>query len=125
MDLRLKGQQVLVTGGSKGIGAACAKVFLQEGCSVTIVSRDAEKLGATRAELASFGKIAAFPADLSQSAERERVAEVGAAHVKSTLNHLGISFLIGFVGTQINAGTKSACTIRRSSYTPLYLYAVE
>ena len=74
MDLRLKGNHVLVTGGSKGIGAACARVFLAEGCAVTIVSRDAKTLEATRAELATFGDIKAFAADLSQPAERERVA---------------------------------------------------
>ena len=82
MDLRLKGQNVLVTGGSKGIGAACAKIFLQEGCNVTIVSRDAAKLDATRAELASFGPIKAFAADLSQSSERERVMT---AHPDTTI----------------------------------------
>ena len=76
MDLRLKGQKVLVTGGSKGIGAACAKVFLQEGCSVTIVSRDAAKLDAMRAELAAFGPVAAIAADLSKAAERERIASL-------------------------------------------------
>ena len=73
MDLRLKGQHVLVTGGSKGIGAACAKVFLQEGCSVTIVSRDAARLEIKRGELSAFGTVTAMPADLSQSSERERV----------------------------------------------------
>ena len=40
MDLQLKGKSVLVTGGSKGIGLACAKSFLAEGCSVHIASRD-------------------------------------------------------------------------------------
>lgn len=74
MDLRLKGQNVLVTGGSKGIGAACAKVFLDEGCSVTIVSRDAARLEATRAELAPLGVVSALAADLSKASERERVA---------------------------------------------------
>ena len=82
MDLKLRGQEVLVTGGSKGIGAACAKVFLQEGCNVTIVSRDAARLDTTCAELAKFGKIAAFPADLSKGSERERVT---AAHSNATI----------------------------------------
>jgi 3-oxoacyl-[acyl-carrier protein] reductase len=82
MELRLKGQRVLVTGGSKGIGAACAKVFLQEGCAVTIVSRDAVKLDAMRAELASLGDIKAFSADLSKGPERERVM---AAHGDTTI----------------------------------------
>jgi NAD(P)-dependent dehydrogenase (short-subunit alcohol dehydrogenase family) len=34
MDLELKGKSVLVTGGSKGIGLACARSFAAEGCRV-------------------------------------------------------------------------------------------
>lgn len=73
MDLKLRGQRVLVTGASKGIGAACAKTFLSEGCSVTLVSRDATRLEATRAELASLGAVDVFAADLSRAEERARV----------------------------------------------------
>jgi len=40
MDLNLKGKRVLVTGGSKGIGAACAAAFTAEGASVKIASRN-------------------------------------------------------------------------------------
>jgi 3-oxoacyl-[acyl-carrier protein] reductase len=82
MDLHLKDQKVLVTGGSKGIGAACAKVFLTEGCTVTIVSRDSARLDAMRAVLAAHGDINAFPADLSKGPERERVM---AAHGDTTI----------------------------------------
>ncbi len=74
MDLRLKGNRVLVTGGSKGIGSACAKVFLQEGCSVVLVARENAKLADTAAELKSLGKVETCSADLSQGEERERVA---------------------------------------------------
>ena len=88
MDLRLNGEHVLITGGSKGIGAACARVFLQEGCRVTIVARDAALLEATRAELASLGQIDAMAADLSQSSERERVA-AAATHTTILVNNAG------------------------------------
>jgi NAD(P)-dependent dehydrogenase (short-subunit alcohol dehydrogenase family) len=39
MDLGLRGKIVLVTGGSKGIGFACAEMFLAEGARIAICSR--------------------------------------------------------------------------------------
>jgi 3-oxoacyl-[acyl-carrier protein] reductase len=41
MDLGLKGLNVLVTGGSKGIGRHCAETFAAEGANVAICARDA------------------------------------------------------------------------------------
>lgn len=40
MDLNLKGKRALVTGGSKGIGRACAEVLAQEGCTVLVAARN-------------------------------------------------------------------------------------
>ena len=51
MDLELRGRRVLVTGGSKGIGFACAKGFLAEGAIVAIVSRSDANLAAARERL--------------------------------------------------------------------------
>ena len=39
MDLHLTNQHVLITGGSKGIGFACAKAFLEESAKTSLVSR--------------------------------------------------------------------------------------
>jgi NAD(P)-dependent dehydrogenase (short-subunit alcohol dehydrogenase family) len=44
MDLGLKDSIVLVTGGSKGIGLACARSFAAEGARVAIASRGEENL---------------------------------------------------------------------------------
>jgi NAD(P)-dependent dehydrogenase (short-subunit alcohol dehydrogenase family) len=51
MNLHLSDKHVLITGGSKGIGLACAQAFLEEGARVTIVSRDAAHLQAARQSL--------------------------------------------------------------------------
>src|SRR5258706_3841106 len=46
VDLELRGKQVLVTGGSKGIGLACAQGFAAEGARVHIASRSEADLKA-------------------------------------------------------------------------------
>ena len=46
MDLKLKDKQVMVTGGSKGIGLAIALSFAREGAIPTLVSRTQASLGA-------------------------------------------------------------------------------
>lgn len=51
MDLELGDRHVLITGGSKGIGLACAKGFLREGSRVSLVSRDKSNLAQAKAKL--------------------------------------------------------------------------
>jgi NAD(P)-dependent dehydrogenase (short-subunit alcohol dehydrogenase family) len=55
MELDLGGKVVLVTGGSKGIGLACARAFAAEGAKVAIVSRDPANLDAAVATLSDEG----------------------------------------------------------------------
>ncbi|WP_371875660.1 SDR family NAD(P)-dependent oxidoreductase [Duganella aceris] len=43
----LTGKHALVTGGARGIGAACAQALLQRGAHVTLAGRDARALSAT------------------------------------------------------------------------------
>ena len=76
MDLNLKGKRALVTGGSKGIGRACAQVLSEEGCAVTIASRDAAALAAAAAGIkAKCGADVQWTAaDLSQRGVAEELA---------------------------------------------------
>ena len=46
MELGLKGRTVLITGASRGIGEAIAKVMAQEGCSLWLTATDGAKLDA-------------------------------------------------------------------------------
>src|SRR5438445_10792 len=48
MDLGLKGKTVLITGGSKGIGFACAMSFAAEGCVLHLAARNRELLETVR-----------------------------------------------------------------------------
>ncbi|MES2185518.1 MAG: SDR family oxidoreductase [Pseudomonadota bacterium] len=69
MDLQLKGKHVLITGGSRGIGLACARGFLQEGAQVSLVGRSQERLNAAVATLRAEGFAAAvYSADLTDAA---------------------------------------------------------
>ncbi len=66
MDLGLKNSVALITGGSRGIGLACARLFLEEGARVAIASRSKEHLKEAAKTLAPSGRAAVFVADLSR-----------------------------------------------------------
>ncbi|MFM0320910.1 SDR family oxidoreductase [Caballeronia glebae] len=80
MDLGLAGKVVLITGGSKGIGFACAKAFASEGAKVAIVSRDAANLARAREQLANAGHhVHLARADLHEAHSAEDVVEEASA----------------------------------------------
>jgi len=73
MDLGLANTVVLVTGGSKGIGLACALGFLREGARVSLVSRDLQNLEQGRKTLVEAfaeaeGRVSVHAADLKDPA---------------------------------------------------------
>lgn len=75
MDLGLNGRRVLLTGGSKGIGLACAESFAEAGCDLVLVGRDAATLAAAADSVRAKAQVnvATFAADLSRDEERERL----------------------------------------------------
>jgi NAD(P)-dependent dehydrogenase (short-subunit alcohol dehydrogenase family) len=72
MELSLKGKVVLVTGGSKGIGLACALGFAAEGARIAICSRSRDNIDKASAEIKeAFGVVA----DLADAVAAERMID--------------------------------------------------
>jgi NAD(P)-dependent dehydrogenase (short-subunit alcohol dehydrogenase family) len=74
MNLELGGKVVLIAGGSRGIGLACAQAFMAERATVAIASRSDASLAAARDMLGSILTIAADLAD--DHAARAAIDEV-------------------------------------------------
>lgn len=91
---RLEGKVAIVTGATGGIGEATAKRFLEEGASVMLVGRSAEKLKETRERLASNGKVADFIADVTD----EKATSDAVAATLDTFG--GLDILIANAGTE-------------------------
>ena len=94
MDLHLRDKHILITGGSKGIGLACAQAFLAEGARVTLVSRDPANLARARERLAAHeaSRIHTHAADLREaSAARAALdaAEAALGPVNVLVNSAG------------------------------------
>ncbi len=68
MELGLKGKVVLVTGGSKGIGRACAVAFAAEGARIAICSRSRQNLEEAGAQITDAFGVAANLSDAAAAA---------------------------------------------------------
>jgi NAD(P)-dependent dehydrogenase (short-subunit alcohol dehydrogenase family) len=77
MDLHLRGKRVLITGASKGIGAAAAEAFAEEGCDVYIAARNTEAMKALANRLRSSHQVnvTAHTVDLRNSDDLHRLAK--------------------------------------------------
>lgn len=72
MDLQLQSKNVLITGGSKGIGKAIAALFIQEGANVGIAARGEEALQDAQLELEN---VRTYTADLTNESDRVALIE--------------------------------------------------
>lgn len=84
MDMGLHGKVAVVTGGSKGIGFATARLFLQEGARVAVCARGEEELARAVRELGEYGEVYGEAAD----AACEEAVYGFAAHVHERFGRL-------------------------------------
>ena len=94
----LDGKNVVVTGGASGIGQATAARFIEEGCSVCVLDRDARALTRVSQELPDLA--ATISTDVSRldqvrAAFDEAIAIMGSVEV--LINNAGISIRHDFL----------------------------
>lgn len=79
MDLGLADRVYIVTGASKGLGRACAKVLADEDARLVIASRDRAAIAATAESLGPNDRVMGLPMDLSdpQAPEQCVAAAIG------------------------------------------------
>lgn len=75
MDLGLRGKHVLITGGTRGIGLACARLYLQEGARVTLCGRSVASGDAALAALRGAGPVTIQLADLTDAQAARQMVE--------------------------------------------------
>ena len=96
LERYLEGKHAIVTGGSRGIGAAIAAEFVGRGAKVTIMARDREKLEAQAAELRGEegATVAVEQCDVSDASSvtnafANAIANLGPAYI--LVNNAGIA----------------------------------
>ncbi|WP_439374173.1 SDR family oxidoreductase [Bradyrhizobium sp. DASA03120] len=90
MDLHLRGKRVLITGASKGIGAAAAEAFAEEGAHLLLAARSGDQLKALADRLRAAHQIDATTSivDLRKEEDVARLAKE-AAHIDVLVNNAG------------------------------------
>ncbi len=97
MNITLDGRTAMITGGSKGLGLAMAKMFAESGGHVALVARGAEALEAAAAEIraaAPAAKVVVVPADIRTEqgcADAAAAAIRGLGQVDILVNNAGTS----------------------------------
>ena len=98
INIEAQGRNILVTGGSRGIGRAIALALAGEGANVAICGRTRETLEATAAEIRGHG-VAAWPivADVS------RLEDIEACIAETTTAMGGVDILVNNAVTSLSA----------------------
>lgn len=102
----LSGRSVLVTGGSMGIGFACAEAVLGAGARVVIAARAADALDAAAEQLRAVhghGRVHAVQADVSRAEDAERLAAEATERMGAIDGLVHAAAVIGPIGPLLDA----------------------
>ena len=105
-SMELAGKVVVVTGGSMGIGEAIAKVFVDAGASVVLVSRDAGRSEAARGRIGHTERTLALACDVRRRDEIDRAVSLTLHHfdrIDVWINNAGYALLDSVAGMDLDA----------------------
>lgn len=92
--MKLKNKVAIITGGSRGIGNAVARMFLQEGARVAIAARSKTEVDGAVNDLKQEGETIGIPADVSKERDVQNLLEL-------TLNQYDtVDILVNAAGVQ-------------------------
>jgi len=92
--VKIKDKVAIITGGSRGIGKAVAKAFLQEGARVAIAARSKIEVENSVQDLKQAGEIIGIATDVSKEVDVKNLVE-------QTLRHYGsFDILVNAAGVQ-------------------------
>jgi short-subunit dehydrogenase len=96
-DLRgddIRGQSVLITGGSRGLGLALAEEFARHGCRLILTARDQAELQRAREQVQKSGaNVHTIVCDISQPAQVQRMVDEATRHfgrIDILVNNAGV-----------------------------------
>lgn len=92
----LSGKVVVVTGASMGIGEAIARVFVEQGASVVLLSRDAGRAEAARGRIGHSERTLALSCDVRNREEIDRVVSLTLHHFRRIdvwINNAGVGLM--------------------------------
>ncbi len=96
MDLELDGKAVVICGGARGIGFACAEAFAREGARIAIFDWDAEDLAKADAAIRAMGvEVFTRQVDVSHA----ETVESAHAHVREIFGAIDVGFNNAGIGS--------------------------
>ena len=99
--MELTGANVIVTGGSRGLGPYIARALAREGANIALAARDAERLDIVRNEIEALGvKTLSVPTDVNVAEDRRNLidqAGSGLGEIDLLVNNAGVEPTSAFI----------------------------